>query len=193
MAAAQAGADAIGLVFYSGSPRAVDVEKARSIIAALPPFVTVVGLFVNEQAGRIRAVLDAVPLDLLQFHGAEPPEACRTFGRPYLKAISMKPGVQLETVTERYPDAAGFLVDTWHPDVAGGTGESFDWSVLPAGLDRPLVLAGGLGPDNVAAAVQAVRPWAVDVSSGVEVSKGVKDPEKMSAFVQEVLHVDRRS
>lgn len=183
-AAAAAGADAIGLVFVDASPRRLDPERARAIVAVLPPFLKVVGLFVDAPPAQVRAVLGAVPLDLIQFHGRETPEFCRAFGRPYLKALRMGPGVDVAAEAGRYPDAAGLLLDSFHPQLAGGTGETFDWSRVPRDLGRPLVLAGGLTPENVAAAVAAVRPYAVDVSSGVESAKGIKDAAKVAAFVR---------
>ncbi len=190
LAAARAGADAIGLVFYPPSPRAVTRERAREIVQVLPPFVSVVGLFVNAQPAEVRAALAALPIDLLQFHGDEAPEECRIYGRPDIKAVAMAPGVDLQAVARRYVDAAGLLLDTHREGVRGGTGEVFDWSRIPPGLDRPIILAGGLTLENVAAAVQRVRPYAVDVSSGVEVSKGIKDAARIEAFIRGVNSVD---
>lgn len=184
--AAFLGADAIGLVFYAASPRAVDVPRARDIVAALPPFVTSVGLFVDAPGEQVRAVLKALPLDLLQFHGGEPPEYCRSFGRPYLKALAMRPGLDLVAAAETYAEACALLVDAWRPDAHGGTGTCFDWQRLPARLSRPLVLAGGLDPDNIADAIRTVRPYGVDVSSGVEAAKGIKSADKMAAFMRGV-------
>lgn len=188
-AAARAGADAIGLVFDDRSPRFVSSEMAAAIVAALPPFVNVVGLFVDAPAERIRATLSRVPLDLLQFHGAEAAEACRAFGRPYIKAVRMAADVDVVAAARRYGDAAGILLDSDSPKVAGGSGETFDWSRVPRDFSRPLILAGGLTPDNVAQAIKAVRPYAVDVSSGVEVAKGVKDADRIDAFVHAVAAV----
>lgn len=182
--AASLGADAIGLVFYPKSPRAVDVDQARAILAALPAFVTTVGLFVDAAPEEVNAVLDALPLDLLQFHGNESPAYCRAFRRPYLKALAMRPGLDLQAAAEDYAEARALLVDAWHPEVPGGTGMRFDWERLPARLSRPLVLAGGLNPDNIADAIRTVRPWGVDVSSGVEAAKGIKSVEKMAAFMR---------
>lgn len=184
--AAAMGADAIGLVFYAKSPRAVDVAQAKAILAALPAFVTTVGLFVDAPAEEVNAVLDALPLDLLQFHGNESPAYCRAFRRPYLKALAMRPGMDLRVAAEDYVDARALLVDAYHPDAPGGTGTRFDWERLPAQLGLPLVLAGGLDPDNIADAIRTVRPWGVDVSSGVEAAKGIKSPEKMAAFMRGV-------
>lgn len=184
--AARQGADAIGLVFYAPSPRAVDIDLACEIVAALPPFVSSVGLFVNAEPDWVKAVLARVPLDLLQFHGEESPDYCRQFCRPYLKAVRVKPGLDLLEYAARYSDAKGLLVDAWVPGVPGGTGESFDWALLPADLPLPLVLSGGLHAGNVRAAINQVHPWAVDVSSGVESSRGVKDDQKMAAFINAV-------
>jgi len=185
-AAARAGADAIGLVFEPRSPRIVSAERALAVIRALPPFVKVVGLFVNADAGQIRDILGRVPLDLLQFHGDEPPDFCRIFSRPYLKAIHMREGIDVRSMVGRYSDAAAVLLDTHHGELAGGTGERFDWSRIPAALGKPLVLAGGLTPGNVGAAIREVHPYAVDVSSGVEQAKGIKDAGKIAAFVDAV-------
>jgi phosphoribosylanthranilate isomerase len=186
LAAAAFGADAIGLVFVEASPRCVSAERARAIAAALPPFISVVGLFVDAPATRIHEVLGQVPLDLLQFHGRETPEECRQFGRPYIKAVRMAPDVDLAAEARRYAQAAGLLLDAYDPQLAGGTGATFDWTRVPPDLGKPVILAGGLTPENVARAIQAVRPYAVDVSSGVEQSKGVKDAAKVAAFVEAV-------
>jgi phosphoribosylanthranilate isomerase len=186
LAAVDAGADAIGLVFYAKSPRAVTVQQAQAILAALPPFVTTVGLFVDCQRSELNAILDAVPLDLLQFHGDESPAACEGFRRPYIKALRVKPGDDIAARIGLYGSAAGVLLDTFVPGVPGGTGEAFDWSLVPQGLTVPIILAGGLTPENVRAAIERVRPYAVDVSGGVEASKGVKDSDKIHAFVRAV-------
>lgn len=186
LAAVEAGADAIGLVFYAKSPRAVTVQQAQAILAALPPFVTTVGLFVDSTRGELNAILDAVPLDLLQFHGDEAPAACEGFRRPYIKALRVKPGVDIAAQIGLYGSAAGVLLDTFVPGVPGGTGEAFDWSLVPRGLHMPIILAGGLTPGNVHAAIEQVQPYAVDVSGGVESSKGVKDHAKIHAFVRAV-------
>jgi phosphoribosylanthranilate isomerase len=190
LAAAAAGADAIGLVFYAKSPRAIDVEKARAITAALPPFIVRVGLFVNADAEFVTATLAAVPLDRLQFHGDESEEYCRSFARPYLKALRMKPDIDLALASRAYGSAEGILVDAWHERQFGGTGIAFDWSLVGSAvsMDR-LVLAGGLHAGNVAQAIRAVRPWAVDVSSGVESAPGIKDRYKIEQFISEVQRV----
>jgi len=189
-AAAAAGADAIGLVFYAASPRAISVAQATALVAALPPLVTRVGLFVNPDPVWVREVLAAVALDLLQFHGDESAELCRAFGRPYLKALRMRPDCDIGAQMQAYGDASGILLDTWHPAAYGGTGESFDWQRIPNQRPRPLLLAGGLDPDNVAAAVSAVRPYAVDVSSGVEQRPGIKDAARIDAFAAAVARAD---
>lgn len=189
LAAARAGADAIGLVFYARSPRAVTIAAAQAVVRALPPYVTTVGLFVDAARDEIRTVLQAVPLDLLQFHGDESPAACRGHGRPYVKALRMRAGADLAALARSYDDAAGILVDTYVDGVPGGTGVAFDWAQLPSDMQRPLILAGGLKPDNVAAAVAQVRPWAVDVSGGVEAAPGVKDASKIAAFIRGVNSV----
>ncbi|MFZ3204458.1 MAG: phosphoribosylanthranilate isomerase [Pseudomonas sp.] len=189
LAAVDAGADAIGLVFYAKSPRAVTVPQAQAILAALPPFVTAVGLFVDCERSELNAILDAVPLDLLQFHGDESPAACEGFRRPYIKALRVKPGDDVAARIGLYGSAAGVLLDTFVPGVPGGTGEAFDWSLVPQGLSVPIILAGGLTPENVRTAIEQVRPYAVDVSGGVEASKGLKDSDKIHAFVRAVRSV----
>jgi len=200
LGAARAGADAIGLIFWSGTPRRVDVHLAREIALALPPFVSTVGLFVDPSPGEVRAVLEAVPLSMLQFHGHEDAALCRAFGRPYLKAIPVaREGDLLESLSP-YPDAAGVLLDAPPADgLPGGTGRTFDWERVPATLPVPLVLSGGLSAANVGDAIRRTRPWAVDVSSGVEASgadgrpqKGIKDAARIAAFVAEVRHADAR-
>lgn len=188
--AAKLGADAIGLVFYGPSPRNVDVEQASAVVDALPPFVTSVGLFVNASVDEIKAVLEHVNLDLLQFHGDESPEFCASFDRPWIKAIRMAEGVDLQAEAERYAQSWGLLLDAYHPALPGGTGESFEWARVPADLSTSVVLAGGLNAENVAEAVATVRPYAVDVSGGVEAEKGVKDWGKMADFVAAVRAVD---
>lgn len=184
--AVDAGADAIGLVFYAKSPRAVTAHQARAIIAQLPPFVTTVGLFVDVSRCELNEILELVPLDLLQFHGDESPTDCDGFQRPYIKALRVKPGDDIAAQVERYQNASGVLLDTYVPGIPGGTGEAFDWSLVPQGLAKPIILAGGLHAGNVAAAIAQVRPYAVDVSGGVEAQKGIKDAEKIRAFMQAV-------
>ncbi|ANY86159.1 MULTISPECIES: phosphoribosylanthranilate isomerase [Pseudomonas] len=186
LAAAEAGADAIGLVFYAKSPRAVDVRQARAIIAELPPFVTTVGLFVNASRCELNEILEAVPLDLLQFHGDETPADCEGYHRPWIKALRVRPGDELESACQLYAGARGILLDTYVPGVPGGTGEAFDWSLVPASLSKPIILAGGLSAGNVGQAIAQVRPYAVDVSGGVEQAKGIKDAAKIEAFMRAV-------
>jgi phosphoribosylanthranilate isomerase len=186
IAAALAGADAIGFVFDPKSPRHVHPDQALKITRALPPFITTVGLFVNPAPDTVEGVLGHVPLDLIQFHGNEKPEQCRRYHRSYIKAIHMKPDVDLREMARLYGDAAGLLLDTYVADAAGGSGQAFDWNRIPQDLGKPVILAGGLTPQNVAEAVRKVRPFAVDVSSGVEQSKGIKDANKISAFIEEV-------
>ena len=186
--AAQAGADALGFVFYGPSPRNVEVDRAASIIAALPPFVTSVGLFVDAEPEFIEQVIKATGLDLLQFHGDESESQCAQYGVPYIKALRMRPDVDLARQCHTFASSRGILLDAYVPGKAGGTGQTFDWSQIPQQLDFPIVLAGGLDPSNVQTAIQTVRPWAVDVSGGVEQQKGIKDPDKIHAFMQEVTN-----
>src|SRR5229473_3683975 len=186
LAAAQAGADAIGLVFYDASPRFIGVEQARAIIRILPPFIATVGLFVDAPTEQVRQVLTAMKLDLLQFHGKETPAQCRSYGLPYIKAIQMRKDVDIRAQTELYHDAAALLLDSYVADLHGGTGETFDWGRIPRERNKPLILAGGLTQENVAEAVAQVRPYAVDVSGGVEKSKGIKDADKIAAFINHV-------
>ena len=188
-AAVQAGADAIGLVFYPPSPRFLQLEPARALRDAVPPFVSSVALFVNPPAEQVRAVLEHVRPTMLQFHGEETPGFCAQFGMPYLKACRVRPGVDLLEYLRPFSGAAAWLLDS-HVEEYGGVGESFDWSLVPADCARPLVLSGGLRCGNVGEAVRRVRPWAVDVSSGVESSKGIKDAGKIAAFIAEVRNAD---
>ena len=187
--AVQLGADAIGLNFFPPSPRAVDLVCAAEIAAAMPPFTKVVGLFVNASPETIEKTLDAVRLDLLQFHGDETPGDCEQYQIPYVKAVAMRPGVDAVAEAERFSSARAMLLDAWHQKLRGGSGMSFDWSLVPTDLDLPIILAGGLDATNVAQAIQQIRPFAVDVSGGVEASKGVKDKAKMAVFVEEVNSV----
>ena len=186
LAAVAAGADAIGFVFYAKSPRAVTAAQARAIIAALPPFVTTVGLFVNASACELNETLDAVPLDLLQFHGDDTPGQCEGYHRPYIKALRVRAGDDIAAACAAYASASGILLDTYVEGVPGGTGQAFDWSLIPQGLSKPIILAGGLSVQNVAQAIAQVQPYAVDVSGGVEMSKGIKDHDKIRAFMQAV-------
>ena len=186
LAAARLGADAIGLVFYAGSKRHVDVAAAQTIVAALPPLVSVVGLFVNAGAAEVQAVLEQVPLDVLQFHGDEGDAFCRQFARPYLKAVRVRSADDIQAACARFPGARALLFDAYHPQAYGGTGHSFDWTLLPSALPKPWVLAGGLTPDNVAEAIAVSGAAAVDVSGGVENAPGIKDAGKMAAFLQAV-------
>lgn len=189
--AAQSGADALGLVFYPPSPRHVEMPLAQAIARAVPPFVTTVGLFVNPSSDEVRRVLDVVSLGMLQFHGDETPDFCASFGRPWIKAARMKAGFDLIEYAARFgtAGASGLVLDAYVPEF-GGAGVTFDWSLIPKGVSLPLTLAGGLDTGNVAAAIQAVRPWGVDVSSGVECAKGVKDPDKIARFIASVAGAD---
>jgi phosphoribosylanthranilate isomerase len=182
-AAAEFGADAIGMVFYAKSPRHVaDLGLAKEIAQAVGPFVNVVGLFVDAVASEVERVLKHVPLSTLQFHGAEQVEYCESFERPYLKAVRMKPGANTAEIIAKYPSALGILLDAYVKGIPGGTGQRFDWESIPE-FPQPLVLAGGLAPDNITSAIQAVRPHAVDVSGGVEKEPGLKDLEKTKQFI----------
>lgn len=190
LSAAHTGADAIGLVFYDKSPRHVSLQQAALLAAAMPPFVTLVGLFVNASADEVRRVLQAVPLDVLQFHGEEEPDYCAQFGRPYLKAIRVKAGVDLVQYAALFSGAQGLLLDAFVDGTHGGTGSSFDWGLIPQHLTLPVILSGGLHAGNVAEAIRQIRPYAVDVSSGVEAGKGIKDAAKIAAFINEVNKID---
>ncbi|AKH19990.1 phosphoribosylanthranilate isomerase [Sedimenticola thiotaurini] len=190
-AAVEAGADAIGLVFYQPSPRAISLSRAAQIIHNLPPFVTAVGLFVNAAADEVAEVLKSVPLDLLQFHGDESPAFCAGQGRPYIKAVRMRPGVDLAEQDRLYHSAQGLLLDSYQPGKPGGTGATFDWERIPASMGSRIILAGGLSPDNVEDAIRQSSPYAVDVSGGVEREKGIKDAEKIRAFMRGVERANR--
>ncbi len=185
-AAVQAGADALGFVFYPPSPRYVEAREAASIIRSLPPFITSVALFVNADRETIAGVLEETGIDLIQFHGNECPDYCAEHGRPWIKAVRMKDDVDLDKLARDYAGARALLLDAYHPGVPGGTGEAFDWGRIPAELAGRIVLAGGLTPDNVAEAVRQVRPYAVDVSGGVEAGKGIKDADKIKRFIRGV-------
>lgn len=186
-AAVAAGADALGFVFASRSPRALSAAAAETLVAQVPAFVSRVGLFMDHSAAEVATVLERVPLSLLQFHGSEDAGFCRQFGLPYIKAVAMGSPGEAERAGREFPDAAALLLDSHRAGEAGGSGQSFDWSRIPR-LSRPLVLAGGLTPANVRRAVREVRPWAVDVSSGVEEAPGIKSAEKMQAFIREAKY-----
>lgn len=191
-AAVLAGADALGFVFYAPSPRYLAPARAAELVARVPPFICRVGLFVNEREEIVREILSRVPLDLLQFHGDEDASFCSRFGRPWIKAARVKPGLDLLEYAAAFagiPGVSGLLLDA-HVDGYGGGGMSFDWSLIPPSLPLPVILSGGLHPGNVGAAVRTVRPWAVDVSSGVESAKGIKDVRKISDFIAGVRDAD---
>jgi len=188
LTAARLGAHALGFVFYGPSPRFVSAEAAAAIIGVLPPFVTPVGVFVDSSPEEVHAIIRTAGLQMLQFHGSETPAYCRQLGLRYLKAVRVRPGVDLLQYAAQYSDAAGLLLDAYNEGVPGGSGETFDWDLIPPALSLPVVLSGGLNPENVTQAVMRVRPWAVDVSSGVEAAKGIKDAEKMAAFIAGVRH-----
>ncbi len=181
--AAALGADAIGVIFTARSKRQVSLAQAQAIRRALPPFISMVALFMDDDAALVETVIDGLQPDLLQFHGREPATWCAQFGRRYLKAIAMGEGAAALPQLRQYPGAAGLLLDGHGLGEAGGSGRAFDWSLMPKELTQPLILAGGLRPDNVAQAVRIARPWAVDVSSGIESAPGIKDPAKMAAFI----------
>ena len=184
-AAVDAGADAIGLVFYPPSPRFIDLPQAAELARAVPPLVTIVGLFVNADPVVVEETLAALPIHLLQFHGDEDERYCRQFDRPYIKAVRVKPGVDLVQCAAAYPSAQAILLDAF-VDGFGGGGKIFDWALIPSALRTPIILSGGLDAGNVAEAISRVRPAAVDVSSGVEVSRGIKDAAKIRAFIAAV-------
>ncbi len=186
LTASQLGADAIGLVFHPPSPRHVAIKQAQAIINVLPPFVTTVGLFMNAEASVVQNVLHHVPLHMLQFHGDEAPDYCAAFGLPYIKAVPMGTGADVSDYEQRFATATSLLLDSHGSGRMGGSGHSFDWACIPAQRHKPLILAGGLSPDNVTAAIRHTRPYAVDVSSGVESAKGIKDTELMYTFLRGV-------
>ncbi len=190
--AVQAGADAIGLVFYPASPRYVEIERAREIARSVPPFVTIVGLFVDADRADVERTLAAVPIQLLQFHGDESEPDCVGFARPYIKAARVRPGLDLVEYALRFPSAQAILLDAFVEGFGGG-GRVFDWSLIPARMPVPLVLSGGLDASNVAQAIRQIRPWAVDVSSGVEAAKGIKDSGRIAQFIAGVKDGDDRS
>ena len=181
--ACAAGADAIGLVFYAKSSRAVSIAQAAEIAQSIPPFIQTVALFVNENSATVQAVLDKVDIDLLQFHGDETCSYCESFSRPYIKAIRMKPGLDVRSEIAKYPSAKGILLDAYTPGLPGGTGESFNWQEFPSNVEVPVILAGGLNGDNISAAIDACQPYAVDVSGVVESAPCVNCSEKVHAFV----------
>ena len=190
-AAIAAGVDAVGLVFYPRSPRCLDIESARSIVDQLPPLVTVVGVFVNQTIEQVREIADRASLDILQLHGDETPEQCRRYGQPYIKGVRMRDDVDLTATAYAYSDCRGLLLDTYKPGTEGGTGETFSWKRIPATMIKPVILAGGLNPANVGEAIETVRPFAVDVSSGVEKTQGVKDAREIERLVKAVRAADR--
>ena len=181
--AAKLGADAIGLIFFAGSKRCVNIKQAQEILAELPPFVSIVGLFVNPSATEVQQVLSQLPVHMLQFHGDESPEFCRQFCRPYIKAIRVKASADILSAAELYADADALLFDAAVTGKYGGTGQTFDWQLLPQQLPVAWILSGGLNPNNLSAAIAKTGAQAVDVSSGVEASTGIKDPEKMAKFM----------
>ena len=188
--AVNCGADAIGLVFYANSPRAVTASQAADIVAAVPPFVSVVALFVDEPVDSIWRILEQVPIDLIQFHGAESPAFCEQFHRPWVKALRVRQDMDIPALCEQYRGARGVLLDSWQQGVPGGTGKTFDWALANAKLPLPIVLAGGLDENNVARAIAQLRPQAVDVSGGVERSPGRKDSGKIKRFIAAVRAAD---
>jgi phosphoribosylanthranilate isomerase len=190
LAAIESGADALGFVFYAPSPRAVNAGQAQAIMQTLPPYVSKVGLFVNASAAEVQQVIKETSLDCLQFHGDESANYCEQFNLPYYKAIRVKPGVNLIQCELDFASASALLLDTFSEKAVGGTGLTFDWKLIPAGMQKPLVLAGGLNPENVMQALQQVQPYAVDVSGGVEAQKGIKSPEKIAALMQQVVQFD---
>ncbi|WP_299948265.1 phosphoribosylanthranilate isomerase [uncultured Microbulbifer sp.] len=184
LGAVDAGADALGLVFYKASPRYIGLQAAAAIAAAVPPFVTLTGLFVDAAQSEVDQALECVPLNLLQFHGEEGARYCEQFRRPYIKALRMREDLEISATMAQHPNARGFLLDAYRSGVPGGTGETFDWDRVPQNSGCPIVLAGGLKAENVAAAIAAARPQGVDVSGGVEQSPGLKDPRKVTAFIR---------
>ncbi|RTZ66051.1 MAG: phosphoribosylanthranilate isomerase [Aquificaceae bacterium] len=191
LAVAYSGADAIGLVFYAKSSRHISIEQAVEICAALPPFITVVGLFLDADKNEVNTILEHVPLNILQFHGSESPEYCRSFHYPYIKAVGMIGLESFSHFADQYLDSKAFLVDGHAPGAAGGTGNTFDWDDIPCDYPKPIILAGGLNPDNIAAAIQSTSVYAVDLSSGVEILPGIKSEEKITALMQEVKRVEQ--
>ena len=191
VAAAKLGVDAIGLVFYPPSPRNVNLEQAADIVGALPAFITVVALFVDEKERRIKEILSQVSIDCIQFHGNEAAADCRIYNKSYIKAIRMKQGLDIIKISTDYQDASALLLDAYHPGIQGGSGSQFDWDLIPENNSLPIILAGGLDEGNAEQAVKKVRPYALDVSSGVERTKGIKDVAKMAAFIEAINEGDR--
>lgn len=191
-AAVDHGADALGLVFYAASPRAITIEQGRAITAVVAPLVTIVGLFVNPEPDEVRSTLAGVPLGLLQFHGSETNDECNQFGVPFIKSIAVADDVDVLSCMHGYPDASGFILDAAQPQTHGGGGVTFDWKQVPEHPPAAVILAGGLTPANVAQAIHTTRPYAVDVSSGVESSKGIKSADKIAAFLKGVMNSDQR-
>ncbi len=189
--AAKLGVDAIGLVFYPPSPRHVSIEKAAKIISALPAFVTVVALFVDEKESRIHEVLNNISIDCIQFHGDESADACRIYNKPYIKAVRMRQELDVLKIAMQYQDASALLLDAYHPGLQGGSGKQFDWDLIPVNCTLPVVLAGGLQESNIKQAVGSVRPYALDVSSGVETGKGIKDAAMMTALFRKIDESNR--
>ena len=188
-AAVAAGADAIGLVFYRPSARFVEIEQAERLCRRVPPFVTIVALFVNPERAEVERVLEHLPVQLLQFHGDEDEAFCASFGRPYMKAIRMRPEVDLLELRVSFSSAQALLLDAF-AEGYGGSGKTFDWSMIPQEIAGTVVLSGGLTTENVETAIRSLRPWAVDVSSGVEAARGIKDPERIEAFMAGVRNAD---
>jgi phosphoribosylanthranilate isomerase len=191
VAAAKLGVDAIGLVFYPPSPRNVDLGQAIEIVNALPAFITVVALFVDEKEERIKDILSRVSIDCIQFHGNEAGADCRIYNKSYIKAIRMKQGLDIIKISADYQDASALLLDAYHPGIQGGSGSQFDWDLIPESNSLPIILAGGLDERNAEQAVKKVRPYALDVSSGVERTKGIKDVAKIAAFIEAINEGDR--
>lgn len=191
-AAVDNGADAIGLVFYANSPRAVSLSQAQAIAEVVPPFVTLVSLFVNADADTIADVVTQLPVGLIQFHGDEEAGYCQSFGRPWIRALRVREGMDIAKEVAAMPGAKGVLLDAWQEGVPGGTGKTFDWTLANEHVALPVVLAGGLNEANVGEAIGSLRPWAVDVSGGVEASPGIKDPEKIKRFVAAVRAADQK-
>ena len=189
LCAAENGADAIGLVFFAKSPRYVSLETAQKIVAKLPPFVSVVGLFVNQNIDEIQHIINSVPVDYLQFHGDEDETFCQQFNRPYIKAVRVQNSNDIQAALNSFKTARALLFDAYHPQEYGGTGDSFDWHMLPENINRPWILAGGLTLDNVQSAIKQSNAQAIDLSSGVEIRKGIKDHSKIKALMQKLSSV----